>query len=364
MSDFICNILILGKTGTGKSSLLNYLCGQNFANVGSGKPVTGKGLYPYQATINNQTIRIFDSFGLEPGENSIIEWNNIIERSLQEHGIHKAIEDWFHSIIYCIQAGGGRVENIDIEIIKKFLHENYRLTIVLTKADQFNTEEDKQKLIHTLYNELGSDFTKSLKVISTCSEEKITRKGVTKSFGKDELISNILHDWKENVLQRIPKHIIEVAVNEIDVWSEELKNEIKKAMVRPGDSNNEFICTRIFNSAKDEFANLNTLVIPEELENTINTCRNAKKSLITVFDAKLDVSQFNYEVLGQLNTIKKLKTEKPISNIFNNLMSFSKKMQNKEKELLIGKIDDLASEMKQKIYEKEPSFYHIIDSAL
>ena len=41
--NFRCNVLIMGKTGTGKSTLLNYICDANLAETGSGKPVTGEG---------------------------------------------------------------------------------------------------------------------------------------------------------------------------------------------------------------------------------------------------------------------------------------------------------------------------------
>ena len=41
-SMFTTNILILGKTGVGKSSLLNYLFGDEVAAVGAGRPITGR----------------------------------------------------------------------------------------------------------------------------------------------------------------------------------------------------------------------------------------------------------------------------------------------------------------------------------
>ena len=37
------NILIAGKSGVGKSSLLNYIFGEEVAETGAGKPVTAEG---------------------------------------------------------------------------------------------------------------------------------------------------------------------------------------------------------------------------------------------------------------------------------------------------------------------------------
>ena len=58
--DFRCNIVTLGKTGAGKSSLLNYLFGTNFP-ARAGKPVTPYGLDEKEGDINGQRIRVYDS---------------------------------------------------------------------------------------------------------------------------------------------------------------------------------------------------------------------------------------------------------------------------------------------------------------
>ena len=41
------NILIAGKSGVGKSSLLNYIFGEEVSPTGAGKPVTAEGLHEY-----------------------------------------------------------------------------------------------------------------------------------------------------------------------------------------------------------------------------------------------------------------------------------------------------------------------------
>lgn len=47
------NILVMGATGAGKSSLVNLVFGQELAAVGAGKPVTD-GVHAYE----NQLVRI------------------------------------------------------------------------------------------------------------------------------------------------------------------------------------------------------------------------------------------------------------------------------------------------------------------
>ena len=62
-------ILIIGKTGTGKSTLINGLVGQEVATVGFGLSTTGVSteVTPYQRTIEGVEVEVYDSPGLEDG---------------------------------------------------------------------------------------------------------------------------------------------------------------------------------------------------------------------------------------------------------------------------------------------------------
>ena len=78
MNSFSTNVLILGKTGVGKSALLNYLFGDEISSVGSGKPVTGEGIFTYEPfDYNGINITINDSWGIEPDKAG--KWKNIID---------------------------------------------------------------------------------------------------------------------------------------------------------------------------------------------------------------------------------------------------------------------------------------------
>ena len=81
--DIRCNIVTLGKTGAGKSSMLNYLFGTTF-EAGAGKPVTGRGIYPFDAEVNGQKIRVFDSWGIEADK--VKEWMELLDQTAEEHG--------------------------------------------------------------------------------------------------------------------------------------------------------------------------------------------------------------------------------------------------------------------------------------
>lgn len=171
MDDFICNILIMGATGTGKSSLLNYLCGQEVARAGAGKPVTEEGIFEFDALLNGQTVRIYDSWGIEAGK--VERWKSIINKELVVHGADKPIEEWFHSVVYCIQAGGARIQDTDSEIIRKFFCEGYNVLIVLTKADQVS-EDDEAEMKGVILQEVESSIKqgKHCNIVSCCAVEK------------------------------------------------------------------------------------------------------------------------------------------------------------------------------------------------
>ena len=108
------NIAIIGQTGVGKSSLINYLFGSEVAKSGIGRPVTTNGFHEINHKIKDMSVKIYDSWGLEVGKEE--QWLKELNTELKKRGIDKPASDWFHSIFYCIAASGGRIQDADSKL--------------------------------------------------------------------------------------------------------------------------------------------------------------------------------------------------------------------------------------------------------
>ncbi len=138
---YVTNILILGKTGAGKSTLVNYLYGREIAVAKAGRPETPKGIhrhdpFPYK----NMNIVIWDSWGLEPDKAE--EWQERLKEDLIRQSGQPNIRDWIHTVIYCYDAKKSRLESYEVEhILKPLIGMGYRVIFALTKWGLCSPEE-------------------------------------------------------------------------------------------------------------------------------------------------------------------------------------------------------------------------------
>ncbi|MBF0103326.1 MAG: 50S ribosome-binding GTPase [Desulfobacterales bacterium] len=124
------NILLVGGTGVGKSSLVNLCFGKDIATVGIGKPVT-QCLERFE--IPGTPIVLFDTKGYELESDKHKHFLNEVVTYAIENRMEK--EKQIHIIWYCIQAPGLRILDFDIGIIKKFKQIGIPVSIVFTKCD-------------------------------------------------------------------------------------------------------------------------------------------------------------------------------------------------------------------------------------
>lgn len=183
------NILIVGKSGVGKSSLLNYIFDREVEETGTGKPVTKKGIFPHEYEYDSAFhINIYDTWGLEPDKSD--EWESLILDEVHNHDKLK-VNEWFSTIIFCISAGGGPLHDFEIGVLKKLLSEKNQILVVITKTNDNNRKaaEDKKT---TLINETGID--ENSVILANSVKKKLIGGEMPETFGRTQLLSCIIHN--------------------------------------------------------------------------------------------------------------------------------------------------------------------------
>uniref|UniRef100_UPI003F4C8595 GTPase n=1 Tax=Brachyspira catarrhinii TaxID=2528966 RepID=UPI003F4C8595 len=217
-NDYIeLNLLVLGQTGVGKSSLLNALVGQKIENTSVGKPCTLEGIFPHEETIDGKDVVIYDSWGIEVEKSE--EWYNMINKELIYRSVDKDIKDWFHCATYCIQAGGAKIQDFDIKIIKQFLEDKYNVIVALTKADQINEDKEKE-FIEIIKKETGIE---TVIAVGAAPEKHRGQEKADPPFGLKEYKEKILESWKKIFIGRVPLNIIKKLEKDINEKTDEFK---------------------------------------------------------------------------------------------------------------------------------------------
>lgn len=139
------NILVLGATGTGKSSLINSVFGRDLAETGSGLPVT-ENISRYAP--EDASIVIFDTRGYEVGSDEqrrfLAEAIGYAKDSRQDQNPGNHI----HIVWFCIQASGHRILDVDVRTVNMFVQLGIPTAMILTKSDLIsNCEEAELKAV-------------------------------------------------------------------------------------------------------------------------------------------------------------------------------------------------------------------------
>lgn len=181
------NILILGRTGVGKSSLINCIFGKELAKVSDVKPQT-KGFYYY--TAENTPVSIIDSEGYEL-ENSE-EFSPILKEFVESS--FKEIEKQVHLAWYCIAAPSARVLPFDLENIKTLIEQKIPVAVTITKCD---LDDPDGSIAKSLSNVIVKEFGDSVKTFQTSNDEK-----VNESLDIESLITWSVENISEENLKR------------------------------------------------------------------------------------------------------------------------------------------------------------------
>ena len=177
------NIIVAGKTGVGKGTLINAVFKEKLAETGVGKPVTK---HMRKITKKGIPLAIYDTRGFELGkdvQNQVKqEVVDTINRGLAAKDINEAI----HCIWYCINTASNRVEPEEIEWIRQLSAENQvtQIPIIIVLTQSFSkkkAEELRQILLDENLN--------VVQIVSVLAEDyEVDEDIVIPSYGLDVLI--------------------------------------------------------------------------------------------------------------------------------------------------------------------------------
>ena len=200
------NIQIIGKTGVGKSTLVNAILSENLAQVKKGEPCTMETTC-YQNEKKYPFIRIYDTRGIEISQNFNIDtlFNNTF-KEIKEKCEKNEPDDLIHCLFYCFT--GSRFEKNEAEILIKLrkTYEGNKLPIILVLTQSLEDEDDEEgkeeikgfieAINHILEDKCEENISDAKKGISLvqvlAKEKKLSKKVIIPPKGLDILMEKCL----------------------------------------------------------------------------------------------------------------------------------------------------------------------------
>lgn len=198
------NIIVIGKSGVGKSTLINSLFRGNFAQTGLGRPVTSE---IRKIVKRDYPLTVYDTPGFELSSGQQNKVKEQVFDLIRKGYASKDVNDAIHCIWYCVNVGGNRTfDSTELNWLRDFANENkdtqVPIIVVLTQA----VPKSKAAEMKGLVEKENLDIVKVVPVLA--QDMDFDGEYVAHSYGLDRLIdimAEVLPDELQKTLQNVQK---------------------------------------------------------------------------------------------------------------------------------------------------------------